>query len=315
MKSNGPSIPESLELSEEDVRWVSLTFGVTLYTDALFSEVPEAMLRSFNLFLNTIPPDSLRFYSTETMRKHKPITKRTFGMLEAWSRPDAPARKDIDLELKDGNAYQDAPKFKFHVCAGEKGSTKYKHKLSNVVSMAFPAEWGMERADDLLKYVENLCSFFPFQSGHAGFSFEYSRYAAKEGQQHAWNESMRHRGIDISGVPKDTFAVGQDGAKGVGWLTILSEQYVEQIGGLANLQRSLSKDIELIDVPSGTIIKAGPMPLIGDVNEPDDLSLYREVYRVIEPLVETAAGRCKAWTLGGTPLEKTKTWYRRLSDA
>ena len=132
---------------------------------------------------------------------------------------------------------------------------------------------------------------------------------------HAWKESMRHRGIDIPNVPEDTFAVRQDGVKGVGWLTILSDQYVERIGGMANLKRSPTKGIEFIGVSGGTMIKAGPMPLIGDVNEADDLLLYREVYRAIEPLVELAAERCKAFNLKQPSLAKTKTWYRRLSDA
>jgi len=318
MNSDHPNtptvIPSGLELTEEGVRWVSLTFGVTLYTNVLFSEIPESVLGCFGKFLELCPQDHLRFYATTNMRRHKPVTKRTFGMLETWLKPGAPPREDIDLELKDGEVYQDAPKFKFKVCAGEKGSIMYEVKNANLISMAFPAEWGIERTEEMLYFVKELCSLFPFQSGHAGFSFECCRYAARASETHAWEKSMRHRGIDISRVPKNAIAVGQDALKGVGWLTILSKPFIERFGGLKKMRKLLSEDVEFIDVHSGIVLRAGPVPAFGDTNQGEDLTLYKDVYRVIASLVDVATERSPSFTMSGDFVEKTEAWYRRFSD-
>lgn len=318
MKSGRPRgsmlFPADIEFAEEGMRCVSLTFSIALYTDALFSQIPEAVLECYEKFLQLCPRDNLRFYATTNMRRHKAVTNRTFGMLATWLKPGALPMEYIILELKDGDECEDAPHFKFAVSAGEKGSVSHKAKDGNLIIMAFPAEWGFERTDEMFELARDLCSLFPFQSGHAGFSFECSRYSTRPSHTHAWEKSMRHRGIDIARWPQDGHAVGQDALKGVGWLTILCTDFVEQLGGLQELRASLLKDVEIVDVPGGVILKAGPLPMFGDTNQRDDLPLYRDVYRVVAPLVDVAAERSTSFNLRGDFVEKMKTWYRRLSD-
>jgi len=313
-QGSSTSIPTSLDLTKEGIRLVSLTFGVTLYTNALFSEIPESVLKCFEKFLKLCPPEQLHFYATTNMRIHKPVTKRTFGMLKTWLNPGAPPMEYLDLEMKEGEVYQDAPKFKFNVCAGEKGSVRYKSKHANLISMAFPPEWGLKRTEEMFQFVSELCSLFPFQSGHAGFSFECSRYAEKESQTYAWQKSMRHRGIDICRMPVDAKAVGQDAMKGVGWLTILGKLFVERFGGVKDLRNALAKDIEVIELPGGIILRAGPSPMLGDTNRGEHLPLYKNVYAMISPLVDIAAKRSMSFNLVDKYVERTEAWYRRFSD-
>src|SRR5437762_5691484 len=232
-KSN--TLPTGLDLVKGGVRLTSLTFGIELYTNLPFSEFPEKLLQCHRKFLDICPADRLRFYATTNMRKHQPVTKRTFGILETWLKPGAPPRQDIHLELKDGEAYQDAAKYKFAVSGGEKGSVSYQYKHANFFSLAFPPELGLERAEEMLTLMRDLCSTFPAQSGHAGFTFECSRYEKKTSETHAWEKSMRHRGIDICRVPEDGSSVGHDAMKGVGWLTFLGKSFIERLGGAATL--------------------------------------------------------------------------------
>src|ERR1041385_5809116 len=83
-------IPSGLELKEGGLRLVSVTFGVTLYTNAFFTEISKRVLGCLERFLQLCPPENLRFYATTNMRMHKPVTKRTLGMLETWLKPGAP---------------------------------------------------------------------------------------------------------------------------------------------------------------------------------------------------------------------------------
>jgi hypothetical protein len=309
------TIARGLELTADDgVRLVSLTFGLTLYTERLFSQVSDSVLRCHDRFLQLCPPDRLRFHATGNMRRHKPVTKRSPGMLKGWLKPGAAPRKDYFLELKDGRAYQDAPEFKFKIAAGEPGSVMHEYRNANILSMAFPAEWGLERTDEMQKLVLDLCADFPFISGHAGFSFECSRYEAEESETFAWSQSMMHPGIDISRVPPDGKAVGHDAVKGVGWLTMLGVSLVEGLGGRKKLREAMSKDAELIDAPGGVVIKARPEPALGDTGRGDDLPSYRNVYRAVAPLIEIAAERSLSLTLARDYVERTEAWYRRFSS-
>ncbi|MEN3332476.1 MAG: hypothetical protein V7641_1841 [Blastocatellia bacterium] len=306
-------IPANLELVDDGVRLVSLTFGLSLYTDVLFSSVPDAVLGCFEKFLGLCPADQLKFYVTENMDQHKPVTNRTMGMLKTWLKPGAPPREYIALELKDGDDFYWAPKCKFEVWGNEDGSSGYETQDANLVSMAFPPQWGLERADEMLEFVRDLCAIFPFRSGHAGFCFECSSYEEEQSQTFAWKRSMRHRGIDIFDVANDTVAVGHDGVKGVNWLTILSDPFVKRLGGQKQMRESLSEEIEILPSSGGVIIKCGPQPRFGDTNRRDFLPDYKEVYALASPLIEVAIKRYPSLTLEGDDYEaKTIAWLRRF---
>ena len=313
--TNQFAMPAGLELVENSERLVSLTFGLSLYTDVLLSTVPDAVLACYEKFLSLCPADQLKFYGTENMSRHKPVDKRVLNMLKTWLKPGAPPRKHIALELKDGDDMVSAPRFKFQVWGNEKGSTGYAAQNANLVSMAFPPEWGLQRTEQMYDLVKELCGVFPFRSGNAGFCFECSRYEKEASQSHAWKKSMRHRGIDIFVFSNDTISTGHDGVKGVNWITCLGDQHVTELGGNAKIRKALSDAVELIPVPGGLLLKAGPVPRLGDTNRREFLDAYKAVYKLIAPLGERAITRYPPLALGGgDPWENTLPWLKRLAD-
>jgi len=304
-----------LELSVDGVRIVSVAFAISLYTDRLFSSIPDAVLKWQEAFLRLCPAERLKFYATENMKKHKPVSKRVFGMLEGWLAAGAASREYIALELQDSEVFNASPHSLMKVLGGEAGSTAHAKKHANLVFMGFPGGWGLERTDELLGLVKELCTEFPFRSGHAGFCFLCSRYEEGLSQTHAWEKSMRHRGIDIFDAVNDIIAAGQDGLKGVGWLTMLGESLVEELGGGEKIGKDVSKPVEVLRVGNGVLLKAGPRPEIGDTNRRDDLPAYKQVYRAVAPLVERAVSRSKSLNLDGSDYkERTLDWLRRFSD-
>jgi hypothetical protein len=318
MTANEKAFPRqsTLELVAEDgAKLVSLTAGFSLYTDKVFSQIPDQLLAVYTGFLKHCPPQTMRYYATENMRRHKPVTKSVFGMLDTWLAPGSPPREYIHIEIKDGQKYQDAPTHKIDIYGLESKSSLFARGRSNVVSMAFPAELAREAAGELRNIVVELAATFPYISGQAGFAFEVSRYESEESQTFAWSKSMRHRGIDIARPALDAIAVGHDALKGVGWLTLVSGPLLSKIGGLAKIKRELSKEIVISEVGEGVVLQAGPTPEMGDTNRKDLLPLYQEVYKVLSPLIQIAASRAPSFDIDENYVEKTRQWYERFADA
>ncbi|MHB8474549.1 MAG: type VI immunity family protein [Gammaproteobacteria bacterium] len=301
-------------VSEDGVQLVSLVFGFSVYTQAALASCPEAVLKVYESFFEHCPQSALRFYATESMRRHKPVTKNTFGMLPTWLKPGAPPREYICVQIKDGIHYQDASHHKFEVFGEEPASKYFAPGWPNIVSMAFPPAIDAESALQFRDLFVRACSVMPLQSGHAGFSFECSRYDENASQTHAWATSMRVPGVDICRLPVDRRAVGEDAIKGVNWLTALGADLLQQVGGMSKLREGLSSEIELIELPVGVVIQAGKMPLLGDTNRGETLPLYQQVYKLLAPLVEKASRRSLSFNLSTDYVEKTEQWFTRLSN-
>lgn len=300
------SLLPDLDLARDGLKLARLTFGINLYTNASFYDYPDAALAGLDLFLKWCPADLVKFYATETMTSHKTVTKRVLAMLPTWLKPDSPRKKWVALELKSGDAYQDAPDFKFHIWAVDIS------KQANLVSLAVPAAWGTDRPNELLQSVQLLCDVFPFHSGLAGYALERSHYEKELAETHAWQASMRHPGVDIVRVPDDARALGGGAVKGAGWLTLLGRDIVAQLGGVQALRRKLGSEIELIETKNGVIVKAGAYPETGDVNHADPLPLYVRVYDVLAPWIQAAAKQSVSFQLVDDFAERTMVWYSRL---
>jgi Protein of unknown function (DUF3396) len=109
-------------------------------------------------------------------------------------------------------------------------------------------------------------------------------------------------------------AVGQDAIKGVNWLTLLDNAFIESLGGLSQVKHSVGAGVDYVDLEGGTILKAGELPATGDTNRGDFLPLYKQVYRSVRPLVEIATERSVAFNLEEDFVEKTEAWFRRFAD-
>jgi hypothetical protein len=302
-----------MELTIEGVKGVSSVFGVNFYIPVTLSSCGEGVLTCYNRFLDLCPADRLTFYSTETMSRHKPVTKRALNMLPTWLKDGAPPRKFIAIELKSGEDYREAPSFKFEVLGGEQGSVAFRKKWANLISVDFPPEFGLEQPEVMLDFVKEVCGLIPYSSGQAGFALECSPYAQEMSQTHAWKTSMRHPGMDIHmGGRKTTIAAGQDALKGVGWLTILSDELARAVGGRDAIAQQLTSECEVLGVTRGFLVKAGARPAVGDRNRADYLPNYQSVYEAVRQLVNKAAERSPFLTLERGKEEGTQAWFRRF---
>jgi len=307
------NIFDALDHADDGIRMVSLVFNVTLYSDRSFRYEHESVMRVFEKYFEICPTDKFSYYATTNMRKHRAIGKRTFGTLASWMKPGAPRRADMDLELKDGDVYQDAPKFKFSVAAREEGSVGHEKKNANVISMSFPPDFlGPERA---ARFVREVCDAFPFQSGIAGYCLECSRYDKHQSEMAAYDLTKRFEAIDICRLPHDSIAVGQDGMKGANWITLLSHDFAKRLGLDGEATELTSRGVRVTESKHGYILTAGEIPILGDTERNEDSTLLAEVFGFIEPLVRISANRSPSFNLLNDYVEKTKNWFTRFSDS
>lgn len=310
------SADDSLELVAADqVRLVSLVLGLSAYTEAPFSSMSAGVLSIYDDFLSRVGKSAFRFYATENMRSHKPISKSTLTMLPSWLSGDAPSREYVSIEMKDGEQPQDAPHLKFQVHGIEAKSKLFQKGRGNAISMAIPVNEIAAGHAMLKELFIQVCSTLPVRSGTAGLVLECSRYDASASETHAWTTGMRMRGLDICRIPFDCQAVGVDGLKGVGWLTALGQPLVAQLGGIDRLKQGWPSAISVMETPHAVIIQAGESPQWGDVNQPDTLALYREVYKKVGSLIEVAGKRSMSFNLDEDYVERTEQWFMRLRDA
>jgi hypothetical protein len=152
----------------------------------------------------------------------------------------------------------------------------------------------------------------PVVSGHAGYSFELSRYFQSGAEALGWKHSMRHRGIDVARPSEDRGAVSTDGLKTVSWLTLLGKSLLVSLGGQRVLS-ALPSSVIVHDLPTGVALEAGPQPIAGESAKPKDLASYKAVFKVVRPLIERVVARYPAmWLLGGIKIEPTRAWLLRL---
>lgn len=93
----------------------------------------------------------------------------------------------------------------------------------------------------------------------------------------------RFLGLDVD-YPADHALWTKDGIKGGSWLTILSNAYVDRLGGGEQIQQALGARFSLTPYPGGIVIKAGDAPEIGDRNRQVATPLSVALARVLKPI-------------------------------
>ncbi|GGY36852.1 type VI immunity family protein [Pseudoduganella albidiflava] len=301
-----------IELAE-DVRLVALGYTMSVYTNKLLSQQPKGVLSAYDRYLRLYQRDLPPYYATENMNRHKKASKATFDMLATWLQPGAPPREFISLDLQATESPNDAPRDSFHVYGTEPAYPDHSDDDARVVAMSLdPAVCD---AATLLEVFVETCSAIEFRSALAGFGMNTSRYEEEEAQTHAWAMGMRFRALDIPRMVDDALAVGSDGVKGVGWLTALGPEILDQLGGKAALRKALPAEVALIDLPNGIVLKAGEAPILGDRNRREPLAHYQKIYGLLAPWIDRAAKRSPSFNLETDYVDRTEAWFHRLADA
>jgi hypothetical protein len=159
----------------------------------------------------------------------------------------------------------------------------------NPASFCFRSSLDVSEADapdDVVALARDALADFPLHSGYCGYSFIWNEVDDNaEAATYEWSNPLylRYPGFNNGDVGQFNNAI-PGGLVAVSWLTFLGKGLVEQLGGLAKLDKALPSGASLIALPpGGCIVRTGPQPELGDVNRRDKLPSYRAVGKVLAP--------------------------------
>lgn len=290
-------------------------FGIVLYTAENFSRHAGAILGALQTFEQFCPRDRWSWYRTENMARRQRVTARTAGLLANWLAPKAPARNTIAIDINTGTEWSATAEFNLSIY-GEEIDPDPENIDARWIYFTVPLSFMVGRLEELERAALKLFESLPFVSGFAGPMLEGSLYRRQESDRFAWATAMRYRGLEFCDAHADCNAIAQDGMKTVNWLTFLGEGLTAELGGAADLEKRLSPYAETIALRTGTCLKAGVRPALGDRHLGERLRSYEAVFRVCEPYIERFINRHHGnyvMQLGGDEREKTVRFLRRLA--
>lgn len=305
------AVPPDLDAELNGIPLVKLVFCINLFGEKPVSELGPPAHATFDAFRKLVGDDAIKFYATGTMSKHKAVSKRALTMLATWLAPGAKLGDYPFLSYQASAEYNHAPS-SLYLIAGREEVKGRRPKDATNVRLSIALDRLGDDPEALVALVRDLWAMVPLRSGQAGFAFESSRYLLDYAHEHAYAKSMRHPGIDIPNAANDQIMTGFDRIRGIGWLTMLDDAFVTQLGGVEALTKAVGNTVDVLPLkPGGLMLRAGKAPQFGDVNAKDDLPAYKAVYAAVRSLMPT--GKVPALNIGGDFSSRMQAWLHRFA--
>jgi len=193
-------------------------------------------------------------------------------------------------QLEDGKWWQ----FGFHGGESEQAVSEFQvsgfgpdHKRGlGYIQLYLPLTWFVDHPSDTFPdFVLRAAKRLRPLSGYAGIGVhEIMDFRTRM----PFQATVRQIGERFPGVEIDDCVTHGNylakGIKGVNWLTVLGERWVQEIGGLDYLKVRLGEDFKLSPYDGGLMIQAGPNPQIGDVTLDRWPRHYVTLAKVLKPI-------------------------------
>jgi len=124
--------------------------------------------------------------------------------------------------------------------------------------------------------------------------------------------AQRHPGIEVD-YPINHSLWLRDAIKGGNWITVLSDRWIDDLGGRATICETLGDGFQLADYSGGSMILAGTTPEIGDRNRNVDTPRYRRLAKVLKPIRLTVHPAIHG-PAGGYDRAGFEQWLARFDD-
>jgi hypothetical protein len=164
---------------------------------------------------------------------------------------------------------------------------KRSYKKIGYISATFPLEFLEQQPSGFFQhFVHDWCKRLSPYHGYAGLGLIRSvgSYQARRAEPLIYPLLRRFPGLEID-EPTSHKIYCTDGIKGVNWLTILSDTFLQKLGGKAALRAQLDDDFIFYDYQGGVMIQAGPFPQIGDMEQGNIPKQYQTLYRLVKSVL------------------------------
>ncbi len=186
-----------------------------------------------------------------------------------------------DLGFHGGETEEAASEFQVHAL----GSDEEGDGNPGYFQVYLPLTWFAEHPGTFQEFVLSFAKRLRPLSGYAGIGIQEPLDLGARGPYWAIVRQIAERfpGLEIESSAMDTNHVSE-GIKGVNWLTLLGDRWVQQIGGLDYLRIRLGGDFKLTPYDGGVMIQAGPKPQVGDVLRSRWPQHYVALAKVLKPI-------------------------------
>lgn len=267
-----------------------LGLGVTWYfRDGHTDEKRRAALDCMNDYLALCGP-SLRYWVVEgkslsPVAKLKSRDMSPYLLSPKWNTPEAEDEAWAFL-WHGGQRKEDASPFRIEALGGPKRDSDLGDDLSHL-QVSFPVTFFADRPGELRELLVRWSARLHPAHGYGGITIVRSPNdgLAQMYEPQMAGLAMRHPGLEIDDPMGHAYATGEGASiKGGNWITVLSTEFLEKLGGLSRLREELGAPYELLEYPGGAVIVAGPVPEVGDWNRGVDTPHLRKLARVLKPI-------------------------------
>jgi len=276
---------------------MKLCLYLTLYQNNGLADSPQDYLNFYQQWIEHIGPYATYFHINGT-RKFKKIQKDTLDFFPYWIAQEE--ERGYGLCLESGR-FND-----------EVSDRSFQFFDEIYLKVILPLEWIEESIGQFLELVKKTVDPIQFCSGHAGIGTNiYPGYDTEAPDDNpCYALSRRYKGVDIGNPYAFWDFAAEGGIKTINWLTFLETAQVKKLGGTEALKQSFSKEIVMHELQHGVCIQAGPKPELGDVNSGEELPLYHEVGKALQPLRIPDEILREYNYIGGTA--NTRAWLDRF---
>ncbi|WP_161493788.1 type VI immunity family protein [Nitrosospira lacus] len=251
----------------------------------------------------------MKWYQTETMSRPHARIEETLSLVDFWIDDARSRRQIITLELESSEAPGLPSDRAFTLEAIET-----EHLCAGACHLILPLDVGLVSPAKLLAFANDLFAIDGFTYGIGGFAINWNprMKAATLVKNEFPYLAKRYPGIDIPYLIATLLTVNQ-GIKSINWLTMLSKELWGslELSEISSIRSSPSVKIHGI-AAGGSIIQAGPRPLLGDTYSRETMTDYLVVGRALSSI------RCRTHPaiIPGddefTSIARTEEWLARF---
>ena len=283
--------------------------GITLcfYMRRPRAEVVNPVLEALERYRNAVGPRALAWYLDHELDDLRQLDDK------GWENALRELRENrwAHSLLRDGPGGVGEYQFEYFGRGPDASSADEEPGMVCALSCWLPTEFLETHGPARVREVAlEVAAPLPFNSGYASLSF--NALTSMMGVARVLGRHcLRHPGMDFSEEGMLSTEIGTQ-VRGAYWMTFLGQPVLGELGGASGLRARLSSpDITVQEMNGDRVaITLGTWPEAGDTEAGQDLPLYRELARVLEPWLFHHKSRGNAVF---SP-EDLHRWERRFLD-
>ncbi|MHC4103657.1 MAG: type VI immunity family protein [Planctomycetota bacterium] len=304
---------KSIQLKDRKTGKVYVRNGVSLtfFLDQFVHECSDELTTVFDRFVESTPPNALKWAVVSATSDYwREVDAKVMKRMRDSLAP-AGARKRKFTAFRVNDFGGEAPQYGFTLSDRDRDEEWIDSR--NLVQMTFPLSIvNEEHVEDLWSLIAEFTALLKPVSGYCSPSLLPADSLLSAAFAKITNIALRHPGYDVAMNNMTQLHIGAR-VRGARWVTLLGHSPLEQLGGMTALRSALPPEVEVRDVASIAMIRAGRTPEIGDKNKKLDTPLLRAVARIIEPITLFREVDLLSY-FANFDEDLLKSWERRFLD-